>query len=195
MNNKLPVPESKPVRVGQCAWACIALWAAVIAVAVAATGCASIEKLLAKHLPPDIKEPAKPANGDQIDLSKVRWLHADVSGWPVTSKLEVSLSGGTVRLSHDKASVWPVSGDVAANPWVFVKIDGQWTAATFEWMRKGQTTKPHKTVAGDHIKRAPLSGNWKPTSGEEYGWMVSSLARDNRRTVNERTNVVLARWP
>lgn len=132
--------------------------------------------------------------GDAIPANSIRYLHADVSGWPVTSSLSVSIGGGSVNMPYDKANVWPARGGVNANPWIIVNVDGQWTAATFEWLRTGQTSKPTKVVAGDHIKKPPLN-NFRPQSGVSYGWMVSSLARDGTRTVNERTNIVMATWP
>lgn len=134
------------------------------------------------------------AAADAIDPNSIRYLHANVAGWPITSSLSVSIGGGSVNLKYNKANVWPARGGLNANPWIIVNVNGQWTAATFEWLRTGQTSKPTKVVAGDHIKKAPLN-NFRPQSGETYGWMVTSLARDQTRTVNERTNIVLARWP
>ncbi len=174
-------------------------------VILALSGCRYLPDLKDK-LPdiPGIPAPDKPTpqtGADAIDATKIRYLHANVSGWPITSQLAVSFSGGNVNMPYDKAKVWPHGktatdgGSCNANPWIIVNIDGQWTAATFEWLRIGQTSKPMKTVAGDHIKVGPLGGNWRPTSGTEYGWMVSSVARDKNRTVNERTNIVMARWP
>ncbi len=130
---------------------------------------------------------------DAINAGSIHYLHANVSGWPITSSLSVSI-GSTVNLKYNKANVWPARNGVNANPWIIVNLDGRWTAATFEWLRPGQTSKPASVVEGGHIKRAPLN-NFRPRSGETYGWMVSSLARDGTRTVNERTNIVLARWP
>jgi len=132
--------------------------------------------------------------GDAISPGSINFLHANVGGWPVTSSLRVSISGGTISMPYDKANVWPAVGGLNANPWIIVNVNGQWTAGTFEWFRKGQTSKPTKVVEGGHIKRAPLN-NFRPVSGETYGFLVTSLARDAKRTVNERTNIVLARWP
>ncbi len=145
---------------------------------------------------PDQAAPTTGGSGgsDAISPGSIRYLHADVSSWPVTSSLSVSIGGGTVSMPYDKANVWPAVGGLNANPWIIVNVDGQWTAGTFEWFRKGQTSKPMKVVEGGHIKVAPLN-NFRPVSGETYGWMVSSLARDGKRTVNERTNIVMARWP
>lgn len=129
------------------------------------------------------------------DFAGVVWLHENVSGWAQTSSLNVSIGGGSITLNYDKAKVWPARNGVNANPWVFVFRDGRWYAATFEWLRFGQTTKPTSTVRGDHIKKPPLN-NFHPVSGEVYGFMVSGLARDNStRNVRERTNVVMMRWP
>ena len=63
-----------------------------------------------------------------------------------------------------------------------------------EWLRTGQTTKSARSVNGDHIKVSPLN-RWAPRSGETYGFMVSGLARTEARNVQERTNVLMVRWP
>ncbi len=132
-----------------------------------------------------------------FELANVRWLHTDVSGWPVTTTLNARIRGGSIILEYDKARVWPaVTGenDVNANPWIFVQRDGVWYAATWEWLRFGQTSKPTTVVNGAHIKRSPLN-DFQPVSGETYGFMVSGLARTDLRNVRERSNVVMLVWP
>ena len=128
----------------------------------------------------------------------VRFLHTDVSRWPETASLHARVGGGTISMPYSKAKVWPAVDGVNANPWVIVKwTDGRWYAATFEWLRFGQTSKPVGVLdgsRGDHIKRPPLS-NWRPHSGERFGIMVSGLARDGNRNVRERSNVVMVTWP
>jgi hypothetical protein len=128
------------------------------------------------------------------DFSGVVWLHTDVSGWAPTASLSVSFSGDYIHLNYDKAKVWPDSGGVNANPWVFVWKDGVWYAATWEWLSTGQTSKPKNVVDGAHIKKSELSG-WAPVSGGVYGFMVSGLARTSQRNVLERSGVVMVRWP
>ena len=126
----------------------------------------------------------------------VKFLHADVSGWPVTASLNASV-GGTINLPYSKAKVWPAVDGVNANPWVIVNMDGQWYAVTFEWLRHGQTSKPKGVLdgsMGDHIKVPPLN-RWRPRSGERIGLMVSGLARTKMRNVQERSNVVMVTWP
>lgn len=128
----------------------------------------------------------------------ITWLHTDVSSWPVTASLTASVDGGWIKFPYSKSSVWPAVNGVNANPWVIVKwTDGRWYAATFEWLRFGQTSKPVGVLdgsRGDHIKKPPLS-NWRPHSGERFGIMVSGLARDGTRNVLERSNVVMVTWP
>ena len=84
-----------------------------------------------------------------------------------------------------------------ANPWVIVNYNGQWYAATFEYFRQGQTSKPVGVLdgsLGDHIKVSPLN-QWRPRSGERIGLMVSGLARAGERNVRERSNIVMVTWP
>ncbi len=149
----------------------------------------------------DTHDPVQPP----FDLSKVTWLHTDVSGWPVTSNLKVSTANGVIHLDFDKTNSWPgveinhTSGtrkiQVNANPWVFVCRDGKWYGATWEWLAVGNTRKNMTSVAGDHIKQPPLQ-NWRPRSGEAVYFMVSSLARfGNIRNVQERTPPVRFVWP
>jgi hypothetical protein len=132
-------------------------------------------------------------------LSEVKWLHTNVSKWPVTAKLKsVKLSKDSITLDYDKSNVWKptqaVGVTVVANPWIFVKQGDTWYAATFEWMRPGQITKGLKAVKGDHIKMSPLQ-NFTPKTGETYYFMVSGLARFKERSNEERSNLVKIIWP
>lgn len=133
-----------------------------------------------------------------FDLSNVRWLHTNVSGWSQTATLSVSFSGDNINLNYNKARAWPsrntAGASVNANAWVFVNINGTWYAATWEWLRYGQTSKAKSSVSGSHIGTSPLN-NFSPQSGTVYGFMVSGLARSDVRNVQERSNVCMARWP
>ena len=140
-------------------------------------------------------------SADQLDLSKVNWLHTNVSNWVQTSTITgVSIGGPPISIEHTKAGQWPAinSGGavVEGNPWVFVNVDGVWHAATYEWLRPGQTDKQISAAnIGAHIKQSPLD-NWQPKSGEKIGLMVSTPARlGPEGPVNERSNVVLVTWP
>lgn len=193
----------------------------ILILALALTGCANLQSLYdkaqakrqeAKNKSP-VDEPAQPVTpapaptpvapetADGIPAG-TKWLHTDVSGWPVTTTLSASVSGGTILMPYDKAKVWPGTATSAGdglngNPWAIVNINGQWYAATFEWLRHGQTSKPVGVLdgsKGDHFKVSPLN-QWRPRSGERFGIMVSGLARDKTRNVKERSNVSWVVWP
>ena len=97
---------------------------------------------------------------------------------------------------------------------IIVNLSGQYYAATYEWLGRGQVCKfghqsntegkdgttPLSAVyqgnesIGAHIKTAPLD-TWQPRGGEVVGFMVSGLARNNVRNEQERSNVVWYRLP
>jgi hypothetical protein len=124
------------------------------------------------------------------DFAGATFLGLDVSGWAQTATLTASMSGGKVTLNYDKADVWPAVDGAVANPWAIVDYNGQRYAATWEWLKPGQTLKDMsgKSWSG-HFKRGELSG-WEPTAGDRIGLFVSGLCRDTRRNVSERSNVV-----
>ena len=127
----------------------------------------------------------------------IKWLHTDVSSWAETASLHASIGSSTINMPYSKSKVWPEVDGVNANPWVIVNMDGQWYAATFEWLRYGQTSKPRAVLdgsLGDHIKVSPLN-RWRPHSGERFGIMVSGLARTSMRNVKERSNISMVTWP
>lgn len=131
------------------------------------------------------------------EIGSIIWKGKDISGWPETTTLRASISGGKVHLDYGKKREWPAVGDVNANAWAIVNIDGRWYAGTFEWLRFGQTEKEAcklDSSCGDHFKKDPLS-SWRPRSGEVFGLMVSGLCRDTKRNVQERSNICMVRWP
>lgn len=142
-----------------------------------------------------------------VTLDEVNWLHVDVSSWPVTSQLSVRFEGGVICLDYDKADVWPAvsiphsSGDgtvdVVGNPWVIMEYNGQWLAATWEWLALGSSCKNMSSVAGDHIKQyAFIPQDWRPSSGQTLYFMVSALARfSDTSNVQERTDIIEVVWP
>lgn len=121
----------------------------------------------------------------------VTWMGTtvDVSGWRQTATLDASVSGSKVYLNYDKANVWPGVDGVNANAWVFFTFNGRKYAGTFDYMRPGQTTKSANFLI-------PVGGSeWRPSSGERVGFMVTGLCRDSRRNVSERSNVDWVIWP
>ena len=139
-----------------------------------------------------------------FSLSEVTWLHTNVSGWPATSRItDISITPTEICIEHTKSGRWPTfrgDGGVIAegNPWVFANVGGKWYAATYEFLRSGQTCKHIERRGewglGAHTKREPLE-SWVPRKGERVGFMVSTPARDSTRTSNERSNIMMVTWP
>ena len=139
--------------------------------------------------------------GDQFDLSQVIWLHHDVSNWPITSTItNVTIGNPPICFPHSMAGGWPKvqagGTTVEGNVWVIFQVDGQWYAATWEWLRPGQTCKGLKgSDLASHIKVAP-GDSWSPKSGETVYFFVSTPARFGPQgPKNERSNVFCTIWP
>ncbi|MDP6610074.1 MAG: Ig-like domain-containing protein [Vicinamibacterales bacterium] len=142
-----------------------------------------------------------PGDNDEMDLSKVTWLHHNVSAWPQTSRITTFSHGDPpICIDHTQSGRWPtivVGGNVIeGNAWVFAKVDGRWYAATYEWLRPGQVCKGiDRDNIGPHVKKSPLD-KWKPKSGETVGFMVSTPARSGPKgKKQERSNVIVVTWP
>lgn len=142
------------------------------------------------------------------DFSDVIWLDPNISSWPETASLSMSVNSSLIIFDHDKSSVWPVGPNANlgnntccnANAWAFINYGGQWYAVTFEWFGFGQEAKQLRSFEGAHMKRPPFFGGgfprWEPVNGEIYGFMVSGFARFNLNFVNvaERSNVAFYQW-
>ena len=154
--------------------------------------------------------PTASSSGDQIDPKAITWLSpasTNVSDWTVTSTVTgVTIEGDTICINHTKSGQWPLVSidgnppNIEGNPMIVVKRDGRWYGAGFDWFGEGRTCKhmPGDEMGRDQIRVWPLDGSWGgPVSGEEVGVLVStpSSERIPVRSVNERSNIVLVRWP
>lgn len=150
-----------------------------------------------------------------IDLSKVVYLNSpNVANWPETGVLTLveqdgnESTGGLMCTSFTDPgwpdSPWPFGGPdpnfgVFANQWYFAKISGTWYGGAGEWIYRGagscKAGQGTTTIGPDSGFGAPFS-SWVPRVGELVGYMVSSVARNGpvRRTVDQRTNVIVQPW-
>lgn len=136
---------------------------------------------------------------DEIDLSAVKFLHADVRTWPITSDLVVKLNtpkAGTMTLMQSVNDTGDGIGEkaISANPWVIATINGKLYAATWEWMSSSTDTRDMAALEGGHIKKSEFAG-WRPKSGETIYLAVSRLARDKNRNGEARTPFKRVVWP
>lgn len=140
------------------------------------------------------------------DFSDVIWIDPDISSFPVTAAVSVNVRGSILDVQDSMRSVWPrrfhtiLRNDCCNRSlWIFVKLEGQWYASTFEFIRFGETRRFVASVNGMQIQRPPFlrSGfEWRPAAGEVYGFMTSGMSRFNFDNLNvrERSNVSLYRW-
>jgi len=152
-----------------------------------------------KKKDPDPVKPEPDTLTDAISISDITWLGENVGGWEKKYPLAVSLKGNKIVYDQQGTTDWTPKftgggNNLVGNPWVIAKLNGKWTAATHEWLNPKQKEKGKHTVAGDHIKRSEFGSDWKPTIGEEYGFVVTGLARCPVRNQLERTQIVKIIW-
>lgn len=152
-------------------------------------------------LPDEPDTPDTDSPYDEIDIQSVIFTDAEqVRGWPVKSIIVgASVGDGVQVFPHTKAGMWQTwdNGAVEGNVWIVAKptTDGFWYAATFEWLRPGQTEKRIAShLMDDHIKKSVFDG-WVPQSGEVVGLFVSTPCRLGADTGEyERSNIVKLEW-
>jgi hypothetical protein len=173
--------------------------------AVLLAGC-SYQKGSRSPLSPDAVGAAPAELSAGIDLRQVTYLKGpDVSGWPETGTItEAYVRDGQLCIFHSRLGAWPAGPFfddpgpiVEGNQWIIVNIDGRWYAGAGDWYRPGQACKSvDANIAHDAFQAEPLA-SWTPQSGEVFGVMSSTPARlwPSMRTIDERTNVAMVRWP
>lgn len=165
---------------------------------------AKLDQLLAAHQGGEVDPPPPDPEPDPpVGEPDPTWLHTDVSDWPVTSQItEIRFTPKTLEVKHTGAGSWKTitlgnGAVVEGNPWVMAWVDNELFAATYEWLRPGQTKKNINAAnIGAHIKTQPLA-SWRPQNGDTVYFMVSALARESdaaRRGSQERSNIVSVRW-
>ena len=131
---------------------------------------------------------------DEILPADIKWLGVNVGAWKKTYGLEVEYNATQIIHKTDAHRQWPAKENISANCWIIANINGQWYAATHEFMRPNTNWRGKNTLDEDHIERREFIG-WRPKNGEKVGHVVSGVVRNpNLKNVQERTNIVLKEW-
>lgn len=150
--------------------------------------------------PPNAQWRAKPANAPWDIGSGIKSLGPVDAGaihWKQTIALKgVEIFGGKIRFPYSKNTPWmqakqPDGSTSTGNLWCVQNVRGQLYATTIDWLRNpDQQSKdfPGVMQAPGHLL-APM--DFRP--GESYGFFVSTCARNDLRTTNERSNIVWIR--
>ena len=128
------------------------------------------------------------------------WLDVNVSNWTKTAKCNCNVAGNAVSLDSDKKNIWPsastVDGGCNANAWIIFDYNTKTYAATWEWLKKGQSIKKLTGKLGTYIKKnPPIPASYHPKSNDKIGLFVSGLCRGSSSSVKERSNVTWIKWP
>lgn len=159
-------------------------------------GCESNQALYGN----DLGAPTTAPTADQVNFQQ----GDNVGGWAETSVLSsVFATQGNIHMQYDKGGSWPptavgsLDGAIAvSNPWIIIWRNGQWIGTTFSWFRPNQYDKDITDVYCGGVNGGVTFGNFVPTPGETYGFMVSGIARDmSANNVRERSNIYMYTWP
>ena len=142
-----------------------------------------------------------PATTSGLDLSTVTFLHANPTNFPVNATVTSATVSGNhhINMSFTRPRYQAENG-IDANVWVFGNVNGQWYAATFEWVRVGATgwNKDLEATGSQapfvQTEASPLN-SWRPVEGETVYFMVSSICRGGARSgARGRSEPFKATW-
>ncbi len=130
----------------------------------------------------------------------------NIADWPERSQItDAYVTSNGLCIYHSHLGLWPPApfGDTTTegNQWVFALINGQWIGGAADYYRPRQACKAldAQSIGRDAFYQTPNSPvySWQPVSGEVFAVMVSTPARawPTYKTWDERSNVVLIKWP
>lgn len=152
-----------------------------------------------------------------IDLRTAIFVKGpNVHSWAETSRItDVRISASQICVEHTRLGQWPpvpffddpgttAEGNFGfcANTKYMANGDGrdQWYCAAAFWNRPGQACKGENAETLHETwylpNEEPLR-SWVPRPGEPFGIYITTPSRfwPNMKTTDERTNVVLMKWP
>jgi len=147
---------------------------------------------------------------DAIPAAEVTWAYAPgVGGWKVTADLtSTTVTDGnpapTICWDRTYPATWPKdtkAGKIDGSMWVIAKVDGKWYGSVWEGVVPGgHQCSTTEAMPGDapfiQCGTAPINA-WHPKSGEQVGFMVSTIARGGTpsNSPNERSQIITVNWP
>lgn len=132
-------------------------------------------------------------SADEIPITGVV-IHkapANTLSWPINVGIKRCWRDNLWRWEYDRACPWTdLHKGAIGNNWLFLKIGDVWHGGPGDWLRKGENYKNFSDV------KFELDGEVvRPTSGQEFGFMLSTPARGNVRTTGARTQIKLCVAP
>lgn len=135
---------------------------------------------------------------DEIDISGYRVIQGDrfINDWQVTHDLAVYFyRSDNMYFDTSAVSAWPACDPLThtktlwccGNAWI-VDFDTK-TVRTWEWVRVNQKQRPLTNL----LKESDVDG-FKIKEGKEYGFFLSTPARNAIRTSNKRTKIVKVKY-
>ncbi len=114
------------------------------------------------------------------------------TGW----YLGLSITGTQNWQSYDP---YGTGGLITGNIWIFVpQGNGRYWAAVFEGYGNFAVNFPAGNLNFEHhniLAGTPMQSPWTPTSGVQYGWMVSTNLIYPGRNGDQRSNIIIQAWP
>ena len=131
----------------------------------------------------------------------------EIVNWEETARITSAyIHDSQLCIFHTRLGLWPGTlfaddgTQVEGNQWIFVNLNGKWHGGAADWYKPGQACKAvDEGIGYDAFYLNPSTPlkNWRPRSGETIGVMSSTPARmwPSFKTYDERTNIVLIKWP
>ena len=158
----------------------------------------------------EFPDPDDPENKDKI----VSPEGLDINSWAKTSEItdiKINIENGQICISHTKAGEWTptqnvdsasVEDPVEGNAWVIIPLDGKGYAAPYDWLGAGEPCHMLDVETLDNLyeqlpQRTDVSEleRWKPLPGDKIGFLVSGLAKNDLKNVEERSNMLVVTLP